>query len=96
MKYTVYYSRLMVSSLAEAPAAVDRAGYRLIGEVEADSLEDLFRRMNAVDGSEIEMPQRLGCRSMSVGDVAVDEEGDAHYCASFGWEPVYVTDWSVP
>jgi hypothetical protein len=71
-----------------APAKVDLDAYTFIANVDASNLDDLFRRMNVVDGSDFEMPQKLRCRSMSVGDVAIDRDGKAHYCASFGWENV--------
>jgi hypothetical protein len=67
---------------------LSRDDYGVIGQVEAESLEELFRVMNVVDDSEFEMPQKLGCRSMSVGDVAVDEAGVSMLCASVGWERV--------
>jgi hypothetical protein len=70
------------------PASVNLSNYDVVGVVEADDLEGLFREMNAVDGTETCCKLRV--RSMSVGDVAVDDEGMAHFCASAGWEAVYV------
>lgn len=74
------------------PVSVSSSEYKLIADVEASDLEDLFRRMNVVDGSDIEMPRKLRCRSMSVGDVAVDPQGKAHFCASAGWEDTQIVE----
>jgi hypothetical protein len=87
MRYTVFYRNRLAMPFAPAPATVSMTDYKEVGTVEAEDLEDLFRIMNVVDGSEFEMPQKLKCRSMCSGDVAVDQAGQAHYCASIGWQP---------
>lgn len=38
-----------------------------------------------------ELPLQLGVRSMSSGDVLVDEAGRGHYCAPVGWVSVDVS-----
>jgi hypothetical protein len=68
---------------------VDPSHYRHLGEAEATDLGDLFRRMNCVDGSDVELVgrgRRFQARSMSVGDVVVDAEGHGHLCSVVGWE----------
>ena len=58
--------------------------YVRLGNVIASDLEDLFRCMNCVDGSDFEQVgrgKRFQTRSMSVGDVAIDETGQGHMCA---------------
>lgn len=87
MRYTVFYSKRLAMPFTPAPETVTMGDYKEVGSVEAQDLEDLFRVMNVVDGSDFEMPQKLKCRSMCTGDVAVDSNGRAFYCASFGWEP---------
>lgn len=63
----------------------DKSDYVLVTEVDSLFNEDeIFRMMNVVDGDEL--PVRLGVRSMSVGDVIVDETGRALFCAGAGWE----------
>ena len=48
--------------------------------------------MNVVNGDpEVELPIRLKCRSMSVGDVYL-EDGQAFLCASVGWEKLDALD----
>lgn len=69
---------------------IDRAHYYKVGTAEALNVGDLFRRMNCVDGSDEEYVGRgkkFWVRSMSVGDIAIDEEGHGFLCASMGWEP---------
>jgi len=70
------------------PSTVNSSDYKEVALVDAPDLEDLFREMNNVDGTETCC--KLEIRSMSVGDVAIDESGEAHYCAGSGWEPVTV------
>ena len=48
------------------------------------SLEDVFRQMNVVDGTEL--PTKLHVRSMSCGDIAIDELDGVWFCAASGWE----------
>lgn len=69
---------------------IDPSHYRKIGFAHAFDLGELFRRMNCVDGGDFELVGRgkkFEVRSMSVGDVAIDEEGRGYLCASAGWEP---------
>jgi hypothetical protein len=88
--YKVLYRKNFPSPFSPAPVCVSFDDYKFIAYVEAENLEDLFRRMNVVDGSAFEMPRTIGCRSMSTGDVAIADSGEAHYCASAGWESVEV------
>ncbi len=48
------------------------------------NIEEAFRMMNVVDGDEL--PTKLKVRSMMVGDVVVDDDGVAWFCAGVGWE----------
>jgi hypothetical protein len=50
-----------------------------------EPLEYIFRVMNIVDGSEKELPTKLKCRSMMVGDIVILND-EVHYCDSFGWK----------
>jgi hypothetical protein len=55
----------------------------------AEALEELFRRFNVVTGDpETEDAVRLKCRSMSVGDIVVLEDGTRWLCASIGWQEI--------
>ena len=58
----------------------------LLAEVEARDLEDVFRKMNVVDGDEL--PTKLGMRSMMTGDVAIDEDKVTWLCGMVGWVKV--------
>jgi hypothetical protein len=86
MRYQVFYRTSFIEPFLPVPETASRVSYREIGVVEAHDLEDLFRVMNVVDGSDFEMPQKLRCRSMSTGDIAVDDVGQAYYCATVGWD----------
>lgn len=73
--------------LAGFELGLDKDDYELVhtySNEEAGSLEEIFRKMNVVDGDEL--PVQLKVRSMSVGDVVVDEAGVVWFCAMAGWE----------
>jgi len=86
--FRVLYARSMRESYPwhGCPASVKLTDYDEVATVEAPDLDALFREMNAVDGDETCCKLRV--RSMSVGDVAVDDVGQAHFCASAGWDLV--------
>jgi hypothetical protein len=59
-----------------------------------DILEEVWRRMNVVDNSDIELPQKFKCRSMCVGDVVILHrltELEYHVCDSCGFRQVTKT-----
>ncbi len=89
MKFSVFYANnFAFSALVPAiPETVNIDDYRRIEpRVDADTLDDVFRQMNVVDGDEL--PAKLGIRSMSVGDVIVDNAGLAFIVAPVGFEAV--------
>lgn len=90
MKYRVFYAppHAMARSFLSGgiDQVIDPTGYTEVVTTEARGLEELFRAMNVVDGDEL--PMKLQCRSMSVGDVAVEEDGTAWLCGMFGWNLV--------
>lgn len=87
-KFYVFYAKSLRDSF-RVPQFVDLdKDFNRIGEFEADSLEELFRMLNAVE--EDDLPVKLGIRSMSCGDVVVDETGRGYYCAFIGWSPVAI------
>jgi len=83
-KFSVYYSNDWMLCYKRDPEAFDRALFERVAIVDADDLEDLFRKMNVVDGDEL--PAQLNVRSMSSGDVARDlTTGQMWMCAPIGW-----------
>jgi hypothetical protein len=81
----VFYIDTLRDSYELDPQALDPGRYAY--KVSTDA-EDVFRVMNVVTGdADLELPLTLRCRSMSVGDVYV-EDGVAYFCASAGWERV--------
>lgn len=89
-KFSVYYVKpefVRDFIFANEFTAVDLSKFAHVCDVEADSLGDVWRRMNVVDGSDIEMPIKLKVRSMMVGDLVIAEDG-MHQVASVGWKRV--------
>lgn len=93
MLVAVFYRRPAESDrfANPTPSAALRADYAYVCDVPVlDGAqvpeEDVFREMNAVDGTETCCQLRL--RSMSVGDVLVISDKQVLYCASCGFEPV--------
>ena len=78
--------RLAVISLGSSHAR--------LSEVEADSLDEAWRQMQAEhwspNGEARHLLERLGLShtSMSVGDVIQDENGTYWECLDLGWRPV--------
>lgn len=71
--------------------------YKLVVELDAADLEDVFYKCNSIDRYwATELPEnanfpdgtRDGYRSMSVGDLVKDEDGKVFAVASFGFEQV--------
>lgn len=86
--YRIYYTKDL-TAIYRGDARFDRETHDRVAEcVEAQDLEDLFRKMNVVDGTEL--PVELKVRSMSVGDVAIDGKGVAWMCMIAGWERLHV------
>ena len=83
---TLGTSRLTVSGL--------RSSHVRLCEVEADSLDDAWRQMQAEhwspSGEARPILERLGLThtSMSVGDVIRDEDGTYWECLDLGWSPI--------
>ena len=82
MTHKVFYAKSLRNVPSQAPETVSPDDYQQVAEVSGD-LEEVFRQMNAVDGNELCCQLRV--RSMSVGDIAVDAAGVAHYCQGAGW-----------
>jgi len=74
-------------------AAMQSTHVRLC-EVEADSLDNAWRQMQAEhwspNGEARPLLERLGLghTSMSVGDVIRDEDGNYWECLDLGWRPI--------
>lgn len=94
MKFTVFYQKDISSFIRSNTPDEDikKSNYKQIVQVDIPrdnleiALEILFRQMNVVDGTEI--PVALKCRSMSVGDVAVDPSGQAWIVDMAGYRKV--------
>jgi hypothetical protein len=81
-KYSVYYTDDLTAIYRGKPMEVTK--FERVAVVEAEDKEDLFRKMNVVDGDEL--PVQLRVRSMSPGDVARDlTTGEVWLCDLVGW-----------
>ena len=63
-----------------------RKEYVKVSVIEADNIDQAFEIGNIGPESAIERLHKM--RSVSVGDVVVDEDGDAYLCDSFGWKKI--------
>lgn len=80
MKFVFYLDNLRDSYFLDVDL-LDSERYTYITSTNA---EDVFRVMNVVTGEDFELPNKLGCRSMSVGDIYVEGK-DGYLCAPVGW-----------
>ena len=92
-QYKVFYRNPMdLLGFMTVPKEMDKldlAGHKEITTVSASNLEDLFRQMNVVDGTEL--PVKLRCRSLSVGDITTDlGTNKSYYCAPIGWVEIKI------
>ena len=69
-------------------------GYKLVAKVTAADVDDLSFLTSAVDrpwwlndGVEAKFDGR-GCRSIDMGDIAVDSAGRGYVCARMGWDEI--------
>lgn len=95
MHYKVYHANTRDTRFEHNPDAwVNRkdGDYLHVANVEADSLQEVYRLTNHIDHSWTDNPQAEPVgnehRSTSVGDVIVDAEGKAHMVASFGFTDI--------
>lgn len=95
MRYDVFYRKSPSCFVGELPDFVLHRSYQKVTSVDASNLGSVFRIMNIVDDSDFEMPQKLGVRSMDMGDVVVDENGQANIVASAGWRPIKFIEFPV-
>jgi len=92
-KYAVYYNTKMRTGF-DTPTTWDRRQFVFMGDIEARTLDSVFHILNQDEGPLTTQERQDFIRekqvhtSMSVGDVAVDEAGEAWVCASLGWERV--------
>ena len=104
MKYTVLYRKreFVKDSYFVDEQSLNLAHYQKITTVETDeptrvmdAADDIYRRMNYVDGSDNELvgPGRLSVRSMMPGDLVVDELGIASLVKLSGWETFPLRGW---
>jgi hypothetical protein len=89
MKYKVYHADEPTFGFGGKPTFPE--DYTLVATVECKDEEDVFRATNHIDSDWtqnteiVELHEEI-CRSTSVGDVVVDEDNVAMYCAPVGWE----------
>lgn len=72
---------------------LDGDGYKHVADVETDSLETAYRLTNHIDSDWKYNEGVINAvngkvRSSSVGDVFIDDDGNAHVVASIGFEKI--------
>ena len=82
------------------------SGHDYVAEVEAESLDEVWRLGNNIESSWIENNEvssiseavrtRGGARSMMVGDMIIDEYGRRYKVAAFGFDDIEEFDYSKP
>ena len=95
MKYKVYHTNK--PTFGFGARAKFPQEYTQVALVECIDIEDAFRATNTIDDIWIKNPEvielyQTSCRSTSVGDVLVDEDGNAMYCAPCGWDDIEVAE----
>lgn len=99
MEYRIYYAKQLPTPLSARAFLKDYAfvpgeKHAYIRTVEAEGLGEVYHRMQGCiwsprgEARPIIEAAGVSHTSMSVGDVAVDEDGQAWVCASVGWEKV--------
>jgi hypothetical protein len=83
--YQVLYNESS-SRFLDPADKVSREDYVDVATLRAESPDDVFMKMNAVNGDE--MCCQLRVRSMSTGDLVVDENGVVTGCCGCGWREV--------
>lgn len=86
MKYDIYYQDPYQCQLTAR--LLPREFYTKVATVDLKSAEAVFEQMNHIDGTQLISKMYPPLRSMSVGDIVVDENGVAQMCASAGFQPV--------
>jgi len=82
-----FYNRYMSATFAPTVEKIKNAynDYRFVAEIEANNLDEVFAIGNGMgDQSAITRLQRM--KSISVGDIIVDEDGKEVFVATFGFE----------
>ena len=56
--------------------------------VDTDDPNEAFAAMNLWDGQGAQVTQVQSCRSLSVGDIVVNQRGEKFMCDPFGWTQI--------
>lgn len=94
MKYRIHYCRRLPSRPGDLPSFTPGESHRFIRSLEAESLGEVYRRMQGCswspNGEARSLIEQAGVShtSMSMGDVAVDETGRAWVCDFLGWKEI--------
>ncbi len=105
MNYTVLYRKRehVKDSYMVNQNTLDLLHYEKVTEVSIpevtktihETADDIYRRMNYVDGSDEELvgPGKLNCRSMMPGDLIVNQHGYATLVKMSGFELFHIDGW---
>lgn len=102
-RYQIFYARrptflLSAFGIPRLTVAAMQSSHVRLCEIQADSLDDAWQRMQAEHwsphGEARPLLERLGLShtSMSVGDVIQDEDGTYWECLDLGWRPIPIEE----
>lgn len=91
MKFTVWHAIRPTFGFSGHPEFIE-ANYKRVAIVESQSVTDVYRITNHVEGSWTRNPEVVQFtgtpRSTSVGDVVVAETGTTYRCEMTGWSKI--------
>ncbi len=96
-KFKIYYQKKLTWHL-DSPTTFDMKDYVFLVNLEVNDLSDVFVSMQgeiwspAGEANDFIRGLNLTHTSMSVGDIAEDEEGNFFFCASVGWDLIKKVD----
>lgn len=86
-RYQVYYHNDISAIYTRDLSQPDMGDYKQVCTIDGDDLEQVFRQMNVVDGTEL--PVQLQVRSMCCGDLVLDMATNEWWlCDLAGWKQV--------
>ena len=90
MKFEVYHA--VEPTFGFGPKLVFPTDYEKVALIEAEDIGDTFRITNHIEHDWTTNPEVIKvygrCRSTSVGDVMVNEDGTKFYCDMVGWKEI--------
>ena len=100
-KYQVYYFKRKYAAkavLGHSPSNMEELEHNYDLALEAlvaNDLEDVFSILNREEMTKV-LCKNLSHQSMSVGDIAIDENGKIWFCCGIGWRELFKKEGPKP